>query len=202
MDLESSIDPWIQLAIALEQWQEGQKTETQSRNGAMIRLRPRYVEALRTMRSGDFYSDADGTLRLSFGHVAGYSPQEAVTYAAHTSLAGLLAKRGEGEFAVDEGLAKAASTLPEGGAAGVAVNFLTTLDNTGGNSGSPTLNAKGEMVGWVFDRNWEAVAADWVFEPNLTRSIHVDSRYALWLLDEVYSADSLLKELGISTSGD
>jgi hypothetical protein len=54
----------------------------------------------------------------------------------------------------------------------------------------------------VFDRNWEAVAADWVFEPNLTRSIHVDSRYALWLLDEVYSADSLLKELGVPTSGD
>lgn len=202
MDLESSTDPWLQLAIALEQWQEGQKTETQSRNGAMIRLRPRYVEALRTMQTGDFYSDANGTLRLSFGHVAGYSPQEAVTYAAHTSLAGLLAKRGEGEFAVDANLEKVAATLPEGGAADVAVNFLTTLDNTGGNSGSPTLNANGEMVGWVFDRNWEAVAADWVFEPNLTRSIHVDSRYALWLLDEVYNADALLKELGVATSAD
>jgi hypothetical protein len=58
------------------------------------------------------------------------------------------------------------------------------------------------MVGWVFDRNWEAVAADWVFEPNLTRSIHVDSRYALWLLDEVYNADALLKELGVSKSVD
>lgn len=202
MDLESSRDPWMQLAIALEQWQEAQKEETQARKGAMLRLRPRYVQALKNMRTGDFYSDANGTLRLSFGHVAGYSPQEAVTYAAQTSLAGIMAKAGDGDFALDEDLARVASTLPAGAAAGIPVNFLTTLDNTGGNSGSPTLNGAGEMVGWVFDRNWEAVAADWVFDPEVTRSIHVDARYALWVLKEVAHADALLKELGVSAAGD
>jgi hypothetical protein len=202
MDLESSTDPWMQLAIALEQWQEAQKEETEARKGAMIRLRPRYVAALKAMRTGAFYSDANGTLRLSFGHVSGYSPQEAVTYTPHTSLAGLMAKGGDGDFELDEELARVASTLPAGASAGVAVNFLTTLDNTGGNSGSPTLNAAGEVVGWVFDRNWEAVAADWVFEPEVTRSIHVDARFALWLLKEVAHADPLLKELGVSSNGD
>ena len=103
---------------------------------------------------------------------------------------------------MDADVARVAASLPEGGAGEVPVNFLTTLDNTGGNSGSPTLNAKGEMVGWVFDRNWEAVAADWVFAPELTRSIHVDSRYALWLLQEVYNAEELLTELGVSSSTD
>jgi len=165
-------------------------------------LRPRYVAALKAMRTGAFYSDANGTLRLSFGHVSGYSPQEAVTYTPHTSLAGLMAKGGDGDFELDEELARVASTLPAGASAGVAVNFLTTLDNTGGNSGSPTLNAAGEVVGWVFDRNWEAVAADWVFEPEVTRSIHVDARFALWLLKEVAHADPLLKELGVSSNGD
>jgi hypothetical protein len=200
--LETSEDPWIQLAIELEQWLEGQKADEESRKGAMIRLRPRFVEALKIMKGDDFYSDANGTLRLSFGHVAGYAPQEAVSYAPTTSLAGLLAKGGDGEFTVDSDLARVASSLPEGAAAQVPVNFLSTLDNTGGNSGSPTLNAKGEMVGWVFDRNWEAVAADWVFAPDLTRTIHVDARYALWLLREVFAAEALLTELGIPLQAD
>ena len=100
-DHRASEDPWMRLAVAMEDWQDAQRNEDEARRGAMIRLRPRYVEALKEMKGGDFYSDANGTLRLSFGEVAGYSPQEAVQYAPQTSLVGLLAKGGEGEFEVD-----------------------------------------------------------------------------------------------------
>ena len=195
--LESSEDPWMELAVILESWGDSQLASEEARRGAMIRLRPRYVDALKAMQGGAFYSDANGTLRLSFGEVAGYEPQEAVTYAPHTSLAGMIAKRGSGEFELNEAVLAASEGLSEDELEAIPVNFITTIDNTGGNSGSPTLNGQGELVGWVFDRNWEAVAADWVFDPALTRSIHADVRFALWLLKEVHSADGLLSELGV-----
>ena len=197
-ELKASEDPWMELAIILESWKDAQLEEEEARRGVMIRLRPRYVEALKAMQGGAFYSDANGTLRLSFGEVAGYEPQEAVSYAAHTSLAGMLAKQGPGEFEISAQLEGVSASLTQDEMKAVPVNFITTIDNTGGNSGSPTLNAKGELVGWVFDRNWEAVAADWVFDPSLTRSIHVDAQFALWLLKEVHSADNLLAELGVA----
>ena len=77
------------------------------------------------------------------------------------------------------------------------VNFLTDLDITGGNSGSPTLNARGEVVGLVFDANWESVSANWVYNPKLTRAIHVDIRYMLWVMDFVDNADNLIREMGL-----
>jgi hypothetical protein len=79
----------------------------------------------------------------------------------------------------------------------VPVDFLADLDITGGNSGSATLNAKGELTGLVFDGNIEAMASDWVFMPEITRSIHVDIRYVLWVMDAVDNADHLLTEMGV-----
>ena len=81
------------------------------------------------------------------------------------------------------------------------MNFLTTLDTTGGNSGSATLDARGRFVGVIFDGNYEAMSADWLFNPRLTRSIHVDVRYMLWTLDEVEGATWILDELGVSAAG-
>jgi S1-C subfamily serine protease len=77
------------------------------------------------------------------------------------------------------------------------VDFLAELDITGGNSGSPTLNDRGELVGLAFDGNYEAMASEWVFVPPLTRSIHVDIRYVLWLMDRVDGAGHLLREMGL-----
>ena len=77
------------------------------------------------------------------------------------------------------------------------MNFLSTLDSTGGNSGSPTLNADGELVGLLFDGNYEAINADWDFNPRITRSIHVDMRYVLWVMEYVDRAQHLLKEMGV-----
>src|SRR5208283_468631 len=82
----------------------------------------------------------------------------------------------------------------------VPVDFLSDLHITGGNSGSATLNAKGELVGLAFDGNYEAMASDWVFQPSLSRSIHVDLRYILWVLDAVGGADNVLTELGVKPS--
>ena len=80
----------------------------------------------------------------------------------------------------------------------VPVDFLADLHITGGNSGSATLDARGELTGLVFDGNYEAMAADWLFMPEITRSIHVDVRYVLWLLDAVAGADHLLREMNVT----
>ncbi len=80
----------------------------------------------------------------------------------------------------------------------VPVDFLADLHITGGNSGSATLNAKGELTGLVFDGNYEAMASDWVFTPALTRSIHTDIRYVEWLLDGPFGGDHVLKEMGVT----
>ena len=79
----------------------------------------------------------------------------------------------------------------------VPVDFLTDLDTTGGNSGSATLNGKGELIGLIFDGNYESMTGDWIYDPATTRSIHVDIRYLLWMLDEVEGAKGLLEELGV-----
>ena len=77
------------------------------------------------------------------------------------------------------------------------VNFLTNLDTTGGNSGSPVLNARGELIGLNFDSNWESVSASWWFDPRYKRAVHVDMRYMRWLMDKVYPAPHLLREMGL-----
>jgi len=78
----------------------------------------------------------------------------------------------------------------------VPVDFLATLDSTGGNSGSPVMNGAGELIGLLFDGNYESMASDWRFDPVLTRSIMVDIRYVFWNLDRVYHADRLIREMG------
>lgn len=190
-ELEASTDPWVRLAVSLETWQRGVRSTDKAENGALARLRPAYMDALRELRAGQFYPDANGTLRLSFGHVEGYSPKEGVVYTATTSLAGLARKAGPAPFDAPSWLLERAKSVQHD----VPVNFLSTLDNTGGSSGSPTLNAKGEVVGFVFDRNWDAVAADWIYDPATTRSIHADVRYLLWLLGETAGAQPLVAEL-------
>jgi hypothetical protein len=79
----------------------------------------------------------------------------------------------------------------------VPVNFLSDLDSTGGNSGSPTLNGKGELVGLLFDGTFESVNSDWDFDPRITRTIHVDTRYMLWVMEKVDGAQALMAEMEI-----
>jgi hypothetical protein len=147
------------------------------------------------------YPDANGTLRVTYGNVKGYAPRDGVFHVPQTTLAGITAKAGEWPFDAPAALLGAIAAGVHGPYAdpalsSVPVNFLSDLDITGGNSGSPTLNARGEWVGLAFDGNYEGIASDWFFDAQVARTIHVDVRYVLWYLDVVAKADALVSELG------
>ena len=149
------------------------------------------------------------TLRVTYGTVRGYQPTpDARPFAPFTALSQVLAKnQRKAPFLVPEALVRAAEAKRFGPYVDevlgeVPVDFLADLHITGGNSGSATLNAKGELVGLVFDGNYESMASDWQFVPAITRSIHVDVRYVLWLLDAVFGGDHLVKEMGRAPSVD
>jgi hypothetical protein len=139
--------------------------------------------------------------------VKGVDARDGLYYKPQTTLAGIVEKNtGEGEFDAPKYQLDAIKALRAGKKTpfldpvlkDVPVNFLSTVDTAGGNSGSPTLNAKGELVGLLFDGTYESVASNYVFDPVTTRSIHVDSRYMLWNMADVDGAARLLQEMGIT----
>ena len=200
--LAASDDPWVQLAIALDSFNSPLRERDRARKGANLRLQPLYIEALRGATEGELYPDANSSLRITVGHVKGYSPQDGLVALPQTTLAGMVAKSGDAPFDTPPRFLEAAARAGESrwkdaSLGDVPVDFLTTLDTTGGNSGSATLDAQGRFIGLIFDGNYEAMSADWVFNDEMTRSIHVDVRYMLWTLDEVEGATRLLEELGV-----
>lgn len=171
--------------------------------GKLLLLQPRYMEALLAFKGGAVAPDANGTLRVAFGTVKKAPPGEPGSdIGAFTTLASMVKKNtGKEPFNPPQKLLEAAKNGPRSRFAAkdlgdVPVDFLSDLHITNGNSGSATLNAKGELVGLAFDGTYESVASDWLFTPN-TRSIHVDLRYILFMLDEVEGAQRLLAELGV-----
>jgi hypothetical protein len=172
-------------------------------DGKLLLLKPRYLEALLAFKGGAVAPDANGTLRVAYGTVQKAPPgAPGSDIGAFTSLAQVVAKTtGKEPFDTPEKLLLAAKRGPRSRFAepsihDVPVDFLSDLHITNGNSGSATLNAKGELVGLAFDGTYESVASDWVFSSS-TRSIHVDLRYVLFLLQEVEHAQGLLAELGL-----
>jgi hypothetical protein len=202
--LKARKDPMLDLAFRLLPLYEQREHDELAYSGAMARLRPRYFELLRQVSGGAaLYPDANSTLRITIGRVEGYTPRDATYFQPQTTLRGVVAKEtGKDPFESPKALlaaaADAAKTRPyvDPELRDVPVNFLSTCDTTGGNSGSPTLNAKGELVGLLFDGNYESIDADFLFTPSITRSIHVDAQYMLWVMDAVDGADELIRELG------
>lgn len=203
--VKASADPFIKLALKLRPLHDAYKKRAEASSGAMSALRPRYIEALRAYTQGPLAPDANGTLRVTFGTVRGYSPSPgAPVYRPFTSVSEMVKKStGEAPFNAPKAALEAIAgkkfgpyVAPELGE--VPLDFLADLDITGGNSGSATLNDKGELTGLVFDGNIEAMASDWVFMPPITRSIHVDIRYVLWVMDAVDQADHLVQEMGVT----
>ena len=179
--------------------------ERKAREGDLLRLRPYYMKALIAFRQSQgraVYPDANSTLRVSYGKVTPLVARDAVTYGPLTTVNGIVEKNtGKPPFDAPRPLLDAIHKGDFGGYADPAsgampVDFLSNLDTTGGNSGSPVMNARGELVGLNFDSNWEAVSASWMYDPRYKRAIHVDLRYMRWLMDKVYPAPWLLKELG------
>ena len=196
-------DAFIGLAAMLYDDNEARLQREKSFDGALTLLRPRWIEARAEQAGRTLYPDANGTMRLNYGVVKGYSPRDAVYYGPLSALTGVAEKHtGTAPFDCPERLLELAG-LPEHGkyddpALGdVPVDILTTHDSTGGNSGSPVINGRGELVGCLFDGNYEAMTSDFLFMNDLTRSISVDIRYVLFIADRVDGAHNVLEELGV-----
>src|SRR5690554_1749795 len=170
----------------------------------MLKGEREFMAALMAMDSDrTFYPDANFTQRMSYGTVQGYEPRDAVTYDYFTSYKGILEKQkpGDPEFNVQDYILKSINSGDFGRYADengkLRVNFLSTNDITGGNSGSPVLNGNGELIGLAFDGNWESLSGDILFEPEMQRMISVDILYTLYMLDKVMNASHIVEELNL-----
>jgi hypothetical protein len=202
--LRASGDPYLRLAVALSPELAKARAERKEMNGALLRVRPAYLSALQAFRKSSgrlLYPDANSTLRVSFAEVKGYAPKEALVAEPQTSTLGLLEKEtGEEPFAsparvLEAVKAKRFGRFGDAHLGGVPIGFLSNADTTGGNSGSPAVNGKGELVGLNFDRVWENVAGDFGWNPDRSRNVMVDIRYALWLIGDVDGRTALVDEL-------
>ena len=163
-----------------------------------------YMQGLKEMQKDrNFYPDANFTMRLTYGSVQDYQPADGVTYSYYTTLDGVMAKYkpGDWEFDVPQDLIKLWQNHDYGRYADkngdLVVNFITTNDITGGNSGSPVIDAQGNLIGLAFDGNWEAMSGDIAFENEVQRTICMDARYLLFIIDKMANAQNLMKELKI-----
>ncbi len=147
------------------------------------------------------YPDANRTIRFTYGQVEPFKARDAVEYDYLTSLSGVMEKEtGEDPFVVPPRLKelwqkKDFGRYADKGLHDVPVAFIADLDITGGNSGSPVINGKGEVIGCAFDGNWESVVGDYYFLHDVNRTIAVDSRYILFVLDKFSGAENIMKEL-------
>ena len=158
---------------------------------------------LRKEKGLAIYPDANSTLRLTYGKVRSYEPADGVVYDAHTTLTGVMEKEDPDnwEFVVPKRLKELYRTKDYGryGVNGeMPVCFIVDTDNTGGNSGSPVFNSKGQLVGTGFDRNYEGLTGDIAFRPSSQRAACVDIRYTLFVIDKFAGASHLIEELTIA----
>jgi hypothetical protein len=205
-DFEASEDPFIRMAVSLYDSDMELEESDKELQGGFDQVRPRFMEALIAYNQSlgkSIYPDANSTLRVTYGTVKGYSGGDGVGYLPFTTLRGIVEKdTGQKPFDAPVGQLKLIRGRDFGSQYvrrldSVPVNFLSTSDVTGGNSGSPTLNGQGELVGLLFDGNWESIVADWDFIPDVTRAIHVDIRYVLWIMEHLDGAHHLLTEMGV-----
>ena len=163
-----------------------------------------FIEGLREFQKDrTFYPDANSTLRLTYGTVQSYNPRDGVHYKYLTYAEGIIEKEDptNSEFIVPAELKKKVLNKEFGQYADetgkLPVCFLSDNDITGGNSGSPIINGEGHLIGLAFDGNWEWLASNLIFSPELQRTINVDARYVLWVVDELYDAQHIMKELDV-----
>ena len=200
-ELEAMDDPFIKMAIRLyPMGQEIQKTnEVFAAN--VTDIRKEYLEALFAWKGKTLYPDANGTIRFTSGKVRGYKPRNAVLYEPFTSLKGVVEKNtGIEPFNAPEGLIELYKKRDFGNwidpmLKDVPLAFLNMCDITGGNSGSPVMNAKGELIGVVFDGNYEAMISDWQYDYELQRAISCDIRYILFITQKFGNAGFLVEEM-------
>ena len=166
----------------------------------------KYLKGVLEMKKGQaLYPDANQTMRLSYGNVKSYSPRDAVKYREICTLNGIMEKYKPGDYEFDAPAklielinAKDYGQYIDKKANDIVVSFITTNDITGGNSGSPVLNAKGELIGLAFDGNYEALSHKIAFDGELNRTICLDVRYLLFVVDKLGGAKNIIDELVLS----
>jgi len=200
-------DPAISLGIDMLTMLFDMNMQMQAPTSEIIRGERLLNGAIRRMyASRNFYPDANSTMRLSFGTVAGYTPFDGAEYAYYTTSKGVLEKVkanvGDVDFAVQPEVLSLLSSGDFGRYADekgeMKVCFISNNDITGGNSGSAMFNAKGELLGLAFDGNWEAMSSDILYDAKMQRCIGVDVRYILFIIEKYGKAGELVKELKIS----
>ena len=207
-EFQASNDAFIKAAVALYDADRKSEAEEEELGGNIQKAYASYMKAkiaYMNSKGQAVYPDANSTLRVTFGNVKGreYGADGTGSWTAFTTVKGVVAKHtGEGEFNAPEKQLAAIRAKDFGRWADpklktVPVDFLATLDITGGNSGSAALNARGELIGLAFDGTLDSIISDWDFNAHATRDIQVDIRYILWNMQKVDHADNLLKEMNV-----
>jgi len=202
-DLMEIGDPFIELASEFEKEMKELREKEKALGQERRELKKVYLSGLLEKEEGRIAPDANSTIRFTYGFIEGYSPRDAVYYEPQTTLNGVVEKdTGEVPFRVPEKIKQLHEAEDFGCFEDEKLNdipacFLNTTSVTGGNSGSPTLNAKGEQIGIIFDMTYESVTSDYYEVPELQRTISVDIRYVLFVTEKFSGADHIIKELGL-----
>ena len=204
-ELAASKDPFVRAAHRIWATVKAQEKKEDARAGELLLVSHYYPEAMKAALGGALSPDANHTLRVTYGTVRSLraGSKQPADWPFTTATQILAKNTGKEPFDAPETelaaiKAKRFGTYGDPAVGGdLPVDFLSDLDITNGNSGSPTLNDKGELVGLAFDGNKEGISSDVVFNPKTTRTIHVDTRYMIWMMDAVDGADHLVKEMGL-----
>ncbi|MDD3787612.1 MAG: S46 family peptidase [Petrimonas sp.] len=197
-------DPAMQLALSVKDMGYELSSQMMPNYEKILGSERHFMAALMEMNPDKtFYPDANFTQRLSYGTVKGYEPRDGVWYEYYTTTDGVLQKEtpGDPEFEVQPYILDILEKGNFGRYAGkdgkLHTCFLSDNDITGGNSGSPVFNGKAELIGLAFDGNWESLSGDILFEPEMQRTISVDIRYVLFVIDKIMKAPHIVDELHI-----
>ncbi len=199
-------DAFIRLAVQLYDLGMSLENRRKEIDGNLDFIIPQYMQAVidwKKSQGKPVYPDANSTLRVTFGNVGAYSPRNGVTKGPFTTVEGIVEKHtGQDPFIAPAPLLQAIKeqrfgVFKDKALGSVPVDFLSSADTTGGNSGSAVMNKRGELIGLNFDSTYESITKDWYFDTAITRAIHVDIRYMLWVMKEVDHADNVLKEMTI-----
>jgi hypothetical protein len=202
-DIEKISDPFIHLAMSIYPLSDEINRTSEAFAANVAALRKDYMDALYEWKGTTMYPDAGGTIRFTWGPIKGYKPADAVWYSPLTSLQGVVDKnKGVEPFDAPAALVSLEEKKDFGRwkdpkLNDVPVAFLNQCDITGGNSGSPVMNANGEIIGVAFDGNYEAMISDWNYDSALQRCIAVDIRYVLFITEKFGNAGFILDEMGL-----
>ena len=204
--LAASKDPFVQAAQRVWPIYKAEEKKDDSRKGDLVLVQPLYTEALKQALGGALAPDANATLRVTYGTVKSLRPESTAQADWPFTVASQILTKDTGKdpFNAPQKLLDAIKARNFGSFADpslggdLPVDFEADLDITGGNSGSPTMDGQGHLVGLAFDGNKEGLASDAIFDGTTTRTIHVDARYMIWTMSTLDGADNLVQEMGIA----